>query len=220
MNEEIKEELQKRGVNIIRFVDISELSDKQTQGFHKAILFCMTLSQKFVLDEFCNNLPVEHDEFIEKEKNVDRVADWLAGFIQQKGYQAYSQSEKNHIENGNIDEKTKTSVLPHKTIALISGLGFIGKNNLIVTEEYGCAFSMCTVLTDAPIETENASVISSKCRECDVCKNICPTKAIHGKEWTQGVERESLIDIAKCSCRLKCMVHCTWTLKYARKEVK
>ena len=218
MNEEIRQELQKRNVNIIRFVEISKLSERQTQGFTKAILLGMKLSQKFITD-VQENIPIKHDEFIEQEEYTDRLADWLAEFIRQKGYQAYSQSEKSHIENKNFDKKTKTSVLPHKTIALLGGLGFIGKNNLLITEEYGCAFSMCTVLTNAPIETENTSIIASKCGECEACINICPTKAIHGKKWTQGIERELLIDITKCNCPLKCMVHCTWTIKYAKKDV-
>ena len=69
MNEEITKELQKRGVTIVRFVDISKLSEKQTQGLTKAILFCMPLSQKFILDVH-ENLPIKHDEFIEKEEMI------------------------------------------------------------------------------------------------------------------------------------------------------
>ncbi len=219
MNEEIRKELKERNVDIVRFIDVSELSKKQTQGFAKAILFGMALSQKFILN-ILGNLPIEKDEFLEQEAEVDRLADWLAAFIQQKGYQAYSQSEKNHIQNGNIDEKTLTSILPHKTIARLGGLGFIGKNNLLITEDYGCAFSMCTVLTDAPVSTENSLIIASKCGACKICKNVCPTGAIHGKEWVQDGGRELLIDISKCRCPLKCMINCPWTLKYAQKETK
>ena len=35
--------------------------------------------------------------------------------------------------------KLKFGRLPHKAVALRAGLGFIGKNNLLVTAEYGCA---------------------------------------------------------------------------------
>jgi epoxyqueuosine reductase QueG len=32
-----------------------------------------------------------------------------------------------------------TSALPHKTIAILSGIGYIGKSNLFITEEFGAA---------------------------------------------------------------------------------
>lgn len=183
MDTEIKNVLYERGADIVRFVDISKLSIKQTQGFSKAILFCMVLSRKFITD-MRNNLQIDHDEFVEKEHRTDKLADWLAAYIHQKGYRAYSQSEENNMKSGNYDEKTRSSILPHKTIARLAGLGFIGKNNLLVTKDYGCAFSMCTVLTDALISTESYPIVFSKCGECDICKRVCPAKAIYGKEWT------------------------------------
>jgi epoxyqueuosine reductase len=210
MDTELKNALYERGADIVRFVDISELSTKQTQGFSKAILFCMVLSRKFITD-MRNNSQTDHDEFVEKEHMTDVLADWLAAHIHQKGYRAYSQSEENHIKSGNYDEKTRSSILPHKTIARIAGLGFIGKNNLLVTQDYGCAFSMCTVLTDAPISAESYPIVSSKCGECDICKKVCPAKAIHGNEWTLSGGREAVVDVFKCICPLKCMVNCPWT---------
>lgn len=214
MDIELKNALYEKGADIIRFVDISELPGKQTQGFSKAILFCMVLSRKFITD-MRNNIETDHDEFVEKEHKTDELADWLAAYIQQKGYRAYSQSEKNHINSGNYDEKTLSTILPHKTIARIAGLGFLGKNNLLVTQDYGCAFSMCTVLTDAPISAESYPIVSSKCGECDICKNVCPAKAIQGNAWTLSGGRETIVDVFKCNCPLKCMLNCPWTVKYA-----
>jgi epoxyqueuosine reductase len=217
MDAEIKNALYERGADIVRFVDISGLPAKQTQGFCKAILFCKALSRKFIID-MRNNLQIEHDEFVEKEHETDELADWLAAYIRQKGYRAYSQSEQNHMKNGNYDEETRSSILPHKTIARAAGLGFIGKNNLLVTQDYGCTFSMCTVLTDAPISAESHPAFFSKCGKCDVCKKACPAQAIHGNEWTLNGGREAVVDVSKCICTLKCMVNCPWTLRYARQK--
>lgn len=217
MDSEIEAVMYEKGADIVRFVDISEHTANRTQGFTKAVVFCLVLSKKYIFDIY-NNIQIEHDEFLEKEQKADELAEWLAVYIQQKGYHAYAQSEKNNLHSGNYDEKTRTSTLPHKTIARLAGLGFIGKNNLLVTEDYGCAFSMCTVLTDAPILTVKHPLVTSKCGECNICKNICPAKAIRGNEWTQDVGRESLVDVFKCFCALKCMINCPWTLKYA--EVK
>jgi epoxyqueuosine reductase QueG len=221
MNEIIKNELQKRGADIVRFVDISSFSKNLTRGFNKAVLFCMVLSKNFIAD-MQNNLPIEEDEYLKKEHDVEVLADWLSDYIKQNGFTAHSQSEKSNTESGYIERAyidpkltQGISILPQKSIARIAGLGFIGKNNLLVTKDYGCAFTMCSVLTDAPIITENNPVIESMCGTCDLCVIKCPAKAIQGNEWTINGGRESVVDVSKCCCALKCMVACPWTFKYA-----
>lgn len=215
MNDEIKKELFERDVDIIRFVDISIFSENQTLGFDKAILFCMALSKR----------DVNNDEFSLKEQKVEELADWLAGYVRQKGYRAHSQSQKSNLESGYVESayldpnlRQGISILPQKSIARIAGLGFIGKNNLLVTEEYGCAFCMCSVLTDAPVLTADYSLISSKCDSCDACVKNCPLNAICNNEWTLNGGRESLVDISKCCICLKCMSTCPWTLRYAKQD--
>ena len=169
MNSQIEKFLFDNGANLIRFVDISALSVHQTQGFLKAVLFYIALSKEFIIS-VRNGDKVEYDEFREKEQKTDALADLLSEFLRHNGYNAYSQSEKSHLENDKFDIKTQSSVLPHKTIARLAGIGYIGRNNLLITEEFGCAFSMCTVLTNAPVITENSPLVLSKCRECDICK--------------------------------------------------
>ncbi|HBH3987165.1 TPA: epoxyqueuosine reductase, partial [Clostridioides difficile] len=103
MNDELKSILYNKGVDIVRFVDISEFPINQTQGFSKAILFCIGLSKKFITDIY-NNLPTDSDEFLEKEEKVEELADWISKYIQNKGYRAYSQSEKNNLEHGYFEK--------------------------------------------------------------------------------------------------------------------
>ena len=218
MNGEIEKLLTKKGVDIVRFVDISKLPENQTQSFKKAIVFCMALSKEFIIAKL-NEEKTERDEFVDKERETDALADQLAEYIRQEGYGAFSQSEENLIESGNYDEKNHSTVLPHKTIARLAGIGFIGKNNLIINEDFGCAFSICSVLTDAPLTTESYPIISLECGDCDICKEVCEKKAILGNEWSVAAGREGVVDVFKCYCMLKCVVHCPHTLKYARGTV-
>ena len=81
------------------------------------------------------------------------------------------------------DEKRKCTILPHKKIAVLSGLGWIGINNLLVTEQYGSALAMCSVLTDMPLKVKEASIILPKCGKCKLCVEICPVQALHGTTW-------------------------------------
>jgi len=223
MNDELKNILIKHGADIVRFIDVTCFPTKQTHGYNKAILFCMVLSKEYITSiQNGKEINYENDEYLEKEHKVEKLADWLADYIQQKGFKALSQSEKSNLVNGYTEQayidpnlKQGISFLPLKAIARVGGLGFIGKSNLLVTQEYGSAFAMCAVLTNAPVFTKNHPIIEPKCGSCEACVINCPAKALLGNEWTIDGGRESIVDVSKCCCALKCMVFCPWTLKYA-----
>jgi epoxyqueuosine reductase len=177
MINELLSELNIRGVDFIKAVDISMLLEKENRGYDTAILIGIVLSPDYILRLSKEN-KVDYSEFGEKEHRAGDLAEWVADFIIARGYKAFAQSDRNLI-HGFFEESTKTTPLPHKKIAILSGLGWIGKNNLLVTQEYGSALCMCTVLTNAPLPTENSPIIMPKCGECTVCKNICPTNVIH-----------------------------------------
>jgi len=213
MNNEINEFLFKAGADIVRIVDISNLLSGQTQGYASAVVFCIGFPKDFIMAVRDGELSGR--EFADMEKETDEIADRLAEYLRGKGHKAYSQSEESHDQYGNIDDDTLTSILPHKTIARLAGIGYVGKNCLIVSKEFGCAFSMCTVLTDAPVEPESHSIVSSGCGDCEVCKDVCPADAIFGNEWSESVGRDTVVDVFKCDCAIKCIVNCPKTLEYA-----
>jgi epoxyqueuosine reductase QueG len=210
-------ELYTRGVNLIKVVDISMLSEKENRGYSVAILIGIVLSSDYILRLSKEN-KVDYSEFGEKEHRAGDLAEWTADFIIAKGYKAFAQSDRNLI-HGFFEETTKTTPLPHKKIAILSGLGWIGKSNLLVTKEYGSALCMCTVLTNAPLPNENRPIIMPKCGECTVCKDICPTSAIHGTTWEPDMNRDLIVDVYHCVGCLKCLVSCPWTQKYMENDI-
>jgi len=214
MMNELISELKNRGVNFVKVVDISMLSEKENRGYSGALLIGIVLSSNYILRLSKENI-LDHSEFSEKENSADKLAEWTADFIIAKGYKAYAQSERNLI-NGFYDVNAKTTPLPHKKIAMLAGLGWIGKDNLLVTQEYGSALCMCSVLTNAPLPTKNKPIIMPKCGECTVCKDICPTGVIHGSTWEIGMNRDLIVDVYNCETCLKCLVNCPWTQKYMR----
>lgn len=204
--------LSARGVNFIKVVDISMLPEVETRGYRVAILIGIALSPDFIFYLSKENVK-DHSEFGEKESLADELAELAANFLTEKGYKSFAQSERNLI-HGFYDEATKTTPLPHKKIALMTGLGWIGKSNLLVTSEYGSAFCMCTVLTNAPLTTENKPIILPLCGQCTICKDICPTGAIYGSTWEPGMNRDFIVNVYHCDGCLKCLVNCPWTQKY------
>lgn len=214
MMNELISELKNHGVNCVKVVDISMLSEKENRGYSGALLIGIVLSSNYILRLSKENI-LDQSEFSEKENVTDKLAEWTADFIIAKGYEAYAQSERNLL-NGFYDVNTKTTPLPHKKIAMLAGLGWIGKDNLLVTQEYGSALCMCSVLTNAPLPTENKPIVMPKCGECTVCKDICPTGVIHGSTWEIGMNRDLIVDVYNCETCLKCLVNCPWTQKYMR----
>jgi epoxyqueuosine reductase len=213
MMNELISKLNTNGINFIKAVDISMLSTKENRDYSVAILIGIVLSPGYIFHLLKENISV-HSEFGEKEHRADELAEWTSDFIVAKGYKAFAQSEKNLSLHGFYDETTKTTPLPHKKIAILSGLGWIGKNNLLITKEYGSAMCICSVLTNAPLPTENNPIIMPKCGKCTVCKDFCPMGAIYGSTWTPGMNRDFIVNVYHCDGCLKCLVNCPWTQKY------
>lgn len=221
MLNELTSELNTRGAVFVKPVDISMLSLKENRGYSVGILIAIALSPNYISDVFkSRDKIVDKTIFTKTEKNVDNLGEWAANFIISKGYKAFAQSERNLLKNGFYNELTKSTPLPHKKIATIGGLGWIGKNNLLSTQQYGSALCMCSVLVNAPIHTENMPIIMSKCGECTICKKICPTGAIHGSTWDIDTHRDRIIDVNKCIGCLKCLSNCPWTQKYIKSSMK
>jgi epoxyqueuosine reductase QueG len=186
-------------VNIVRFVNIEEFDKAQSRGFRWAIWFAIPMSADFI-KRFNNKQCEDKDEFSTLEKETDRIGDLLSEHLVRKGYQACSQSEESNTKNGAYMEDTMISLLPHKTFALLSGIGWIGKNNLLVTQEYGCALSTCTVLTNAPINisSEKAQIHNNLCGSCTVCQGFC--NCITGRTWSRDLSRNDILNVYDCTC--------------------
>jgi epoxyqueuosine reductase len=217
MLNELISELNIRGASFVKTADISMLPEKENRGYHTAILIGIILSPEFILGFSKGNMTVR-SEYGDKEHLTQELSEWAADFIVERGFKAFAQSDGN-IVNGYFEEATKTSVLPHKKIAILSGVGWIGKNNLLITEEYGCALCMGTVLTNAPLHIENRQMVMTRCGGCTVCKDICPANVIHGTTWEPGMNRDLIVDVYHCECCLKCLVHCPWTQNYMKDNV-
>lgn len=230
LNQEIESELKNRGAELIRFVSILHLDEKQNRQVPNAIVFALPLTAEYVKTVFDtpayvqaridNNYNFDDDEYTQTEHKAGEIADELARFITEKGYKAISQSDTGLLADGVFNDETKESVLPHKTVALLGGLGWIGKNNLLITPEYGAAQCLGTVLTDAPLETVLHEPLYPKCGNCIACVNICERKVLKGKIWSSSVSRDEIVNIHGCSTCLKCLVHCPRTQAYIKRNIK
>jgi epoxyqueuosine reductase QueG len=84
--------------------------------------------------------------------------------------------------------------ISHRLLAEAAGLGWRGRNNLLVTPEHGSRIRLVSVLTDVPLEVSNSPVEMS-CGSCRACVAVCPAGAIR--------ENPEDFDAQACSEKLR-----------------
>ena len=89
----------------------------------------------------------------------------------------------------------------HKMAAVLSGLGGIGQNSLFLSDRYGPALRLSTVLTDYPVRIGTPS--KNPCTNCGICVQKCPCGALTGTPWEPGIPRDEILDAKKCSNYMK-----------------
>lgn len=75
-----------------------------------------------------------------------------------------------------------TSPIWEKILANISGLGFIGKNTLIISPRFGSYVFLAGLILNKSIEDkQKRDIIKNGCGTCNKCVETCPTKALSDK---------------------------------------
>ena len=78
--------------------------------------------------------------------------------------------------------------LSEKGLAQRANLGTIGKNSLLINEEFGTFLFLGLLLTDMKVGINNKES-KDMCKECTICVDSCPTSALLG---------DGLLDTNKC----------------------
>lgn len=86
-----------------------------------------------------------------------------------------------------------------KFAAVHAGLGWIGKNDVVITKKYGPRVRLSAVLIDAPF-VYGDKITESLCPEaCRNCVDACPHQALHNVTWKTDAARSDLIDYRLCN---------------------
>jgi epoxyqueuosine reductase len=70
-----------------------------------------------------------------------------------------------------------TAPFLERDFARIAGLGWIGKNTLLLNRDYGSYFFLAAILVDQEIAFEEAPMATDHCGSCTACLDACPTQA-------------------------------------------
>ena len=86
-----------------------------------------------------------------------------------------------------------------KAAAVRAGLGWIGKNDVLITKRYGPRVRLYAVLIDKDFEYKTPYLKSLCPDSCRLCADACPVHAIHGVSWSPERKRAELIDYKLCN---------------------
>lgn len=78
----------------------------------------------------------------------------------------------------NYKAMVDTGALIDVAVAARSGIGFIGKNGLLISKEYGSWMFLGELVTNLEIEPDQA--VDYGCGDCKRCVDFCPTSALLG----------------------------------------
>lgn len=141
----------------------------------------------------------------------------LDGYVEKNFYRVHIDSYKpfNHLKKklfealdaNNIDwfnsmlrsdfDDNCTSTFNKKECARRAGLGWIGKNDLLVTPQYGPRVNLFDIFVndEVPLGTP---IEKSYCGDCTRCVDNCLMHVLKGVDWAPGITRVEQVDYMAC----------------------
>jgi len=166
-----------QGISLFGVADITNireefLLDKNLKSqFQNAISLGKRLLDSVLEDILDRPTPLYFHHYRQVNFFLDRTAFLLSSYIQELGFKALPIPASQII-----DWEKQRAHLSHKKVGYLAGLGWIGRNNLLVNPEFKARFRLVTVLTDMPLETDRP--LNKDCGKCRKCLEPCPAQAI------------------------------------------
>ncbi|MDY3868385.1 MAG: epoxyqueuosine reductase [Pyramidobacter sp.] len=227
LREELRRNLTEAGAVLVGFADLKDCKDLPYPALTCAVSYAVAINPRIaasIADGPTQEYEAEYDRL---NALISHLAEHAKACIRRYGFKAEGVPSTNNSYN----RETLLAGFPHKTAAVLAGLGWIGKNDLFVTEQYGCAVRIGTVFTDATFPT--VQPMESRCGNCTLCCSACPASAPLGRNWHIGAGRENQIDIFACDRQLQkwkelrglkysicgvCIAKCMWTRRWLASE--
>jgi epoxyqueuosine reductase len=90
---------------------------------------------------------------------------------------------------------TDSAPLAEKVLAAKSGLGWIGKNSLLINEKYGSYIFLAVIVCNQKLDSTRP--VTNRCGSCELCLTACPTTAINDKKEVNATKCISYLTIEK-----------------------
>ncbi|SNS05858.1 Epoxyqueuosine reductase QueG (queuosine biosynthesis) [Anaerovirgula multivorans] len=189
------------GVEKVGFCQLDDLLPQEFKHLKNGISIAIRLSDQVISDIDLEKGPTHTYFHHYRTVNafIDQVSFKITNQLQQWGYLAMAIPASQSINDKGWHYK---GLFQHRTTATRAGIGWIGKNCCLVTEEVGPRVRLGTILTNMEFKYD-IPITASQCGNCNLCITSCPVKALKGETWTAGMEREAFINPELCSSHMK-----------------
>jgi epoxyqueuosine reductase QueG len=185
LTREVKDFTLECGADLVGVASIDRF-DGAPEGFHptdvmKSTGSVITFARKFImgiLDELApgrQRLSYKHHMFAHKNTYNTFTGYDIARFLEKRGFKAFVIQPTTPYYAQEF-----RGVMSHRHAAIRAGLGVFGKNNLVLTREFGPRQRFCTVLTDADL-VPDPLIEEDLCMGCNTCREGCPVQAWDSK---------------------------------------
>lgn len=167
----------KLGVDLFGIADVRSIREdfllepELRSKFDFAVSLGKSLIHPIIEDLVDRPTPLYFHHYRQLNFFLDRAAFLLSSFIQDRGFEAMPIPASQVI-----DWEAQRGHVSHKEIGRLAGLGWIGRNNLLVNSRLGARFRIVSVLTDMPLEPDEQMDLG--CGACTDCLTCCPVNAI------------------------------------------
>jgi epoxyqueuosine reductase QueG len=168
------------GFSLFGVADIASLRDSfllpesVRRRYPAAVALGKRLLEAVLEDILDRPTPLYFHHYRQINAFLDRGAFLFASRIQDLGFAALPIAASQII-----DWQKQLGHVSHKAVGRLAGLGWIGRNNLLVHSDLGSRFRLVTVLTDMPLSFDSAMPFG--CGSCRACVDACPAGAISEK---------------------------------------
>ncbi len=197
---EIKDYAISLGADLFGVADLDILRDYPTHPpdlldkFSRGVVIGVRLS-----DAVLNGLPETRalyaKQYLVANEILDKIAFEISRSIEKRGFNAIPIPASKKLKDSHW-----SSFISHKAIARAAGLGWIGKNLLIVTKEHGPRIRMASILTDMPLEP--GEPVKRRCGRCTECIESCIVNALIDVNFNDYPIREEAFDVDRCAEKL------------------
>jgi epoxyqueuosine reductase QueG len=124
--------------------------------------------------------------FMVLNRELDRCAFRITRFLQERGQRAIQIPA-----SPPYDLIANRGDLSHKHAGCLSGIGVFGKNDLLLSPQFGAHMRLVSVVTEARLVADHP-LETDLCGECDKCLKACPAQALPGNR---------VVDKTKCDAQ-------------------
>ena len=215
----IKEKALQKGADLCGIAPLSRFKEAP-KGFHPSDIFpdcrsVVVFAARFPLStlQAISNSPYTfvRNKMVEQ---LDQISFNLSCELEKEGVISVPIPSADPYDYWDQEQNHGRGILSLKHSAELAGLGRIGKNTLLVNEQFGNMIWLGAILVDIALESDPIVTIDI-CKKCKVCLESCPQNALTGKTINQKLCRKKSISctdgggwVLSCNiCRKVCPHH-------------